>query len=777
MKVHGGRYKFRYKYKVMLSLAIFSFITISAIGTYLFFSYRDHQFSRLIDSSNTNVEQVRSQVDERLENIKRYDLASITDSEIQDIIEKDISYSDYTMIKDARETLAGNGIFIDYVSGYSFINYRTGWVICNKGMYQLSSIINAEEVQGIYDKIDTSQLKNFWYYETIPEDVIGVNDAGYRETILLSGLSFILKLPLSNPQIYGMLIANINMNELYGWMQDGLLDEENIVVLGADGEVIFSSEDKLNEICQNADNGGWKDIVTVDGNKYILARSISSVLGWTYYVVTDWNSISGETYKYSLSITIMLFAIILGVVTILIFYIIYTPIKTLAKKAADTSSGSGNPRDELEILEASLENLEGSNAQLEAKVKEQRSRVMELFFLRLLREDLSENEMDSYLERFGISRQLEYQTMMVFFKEKEDGPLLSIDDKDRIGYELVHNLPKQISQSISLQPLFYTHGILFVIQEGNKNVNLHLIMEIFDVLEKHVEEKYQMMIGAGVSLEHADFYELGKAYKESMAALSHIDGSSVLDEEELQEQEDSLPKMPYSYLRYFRRNKRQGKEIYDVTYENEMKAAILCCDREQILESVSHFFRYLKEQELTRENTIFYIMQFVDRTIKDFVEFGIDVSAVYREGISNIYTHVLQYYQLDELREYLISSLYIPSIDAQGAINDGQSHIILTNLLDYIEEKKGNVTLAECSTHLSYHPTYLWKILKNEKNMTFSEYLEQYKISLAKQLLIDTDMTVSEISKQFDYTNVQNFIRFFNKACGVTPGKFRSMNR
>ena len=92
----------------------------------------------------------------------------------------------------------------------------------------------------------------------------------------------------------------------------------------------------------------------------------------------------------------------------------------------------------------------------------------------------------------------------------------------------------------------------------------------------------------------------------------------------------------YSYLRYYRRNKRQGREIYDVTYENEMKAAILCCDKEQILEAVNHFFRYLKEQELTRENTIFYLMQFIDRTIKDFVEFGIDVSSVYKEGISNI---------------------------------------------------------------------------------------------------------------------------------------------
>ncbi len=777
MKIHGGRYKFRYKYKVMLSLAIFSFLTISAIGTYLFYSYRDHQFSRLIESSKTNVEQVSSQVDERLENVKRYYLASVTDSEVQDILEKDITYSDYTMIKDARESLAGNGIFIDYISGYSLINYRTEWVICNKGMYQLDSLINSDEVMAIYNSIDASQIKNFWYYQASNENDIDVNDAGYRETVLLSGLSFILKLPLSNPQIYGMLIANINMNELYGWMQDGLLDEEEIVVLDNEGNLIFSSDSKFTEICRASEEGEWKDIVTVDNNKYILAKSDSKVLGWTYFVVSDWNRISGETFKYSLSITILLFAVILGIVTILIFYIIYTPIKTLAKKASDTNSnGKGNPRDELELLELSLENLEGSNAQLEAKVTEQRSRVMELFFLRMLRGDMTEAEMDSYLERFVIARHLEYQTMMVFLREKEGESILSAEEKDHICYELIQNMSKQLSRSLSIQPVFYTHGLLFVFQEGNKNVNLHLIMEIFDELEKYVEEKYHMMIGAGVSLEHSDFYELGKAYKESMAALIHLDTKNKEDDSEI-DQEDSLPEASYSYLRYYRRNKRQGREIYDVTYENEMKAAILCCDKEQILEAVNHFFRYLKEQELTRENTIFYLMQFIDRTIKDFVEFGIDVSSVYKEGISNIYTHILQFYQLDELREYMIKALYLPSIEAQESINDGQSHIILVNLLDYIEEKKGNVTLAECSTHLSYHPTYLWKILKNEKNMTFSEYLEQYKISLAKKLLLETDMTVSEISKQFDYTNVQNFIRFFNKACGVTPGKFRSMNR
>ena len=43
--------------------------------------------------------------------------------------------------------------------------------------------------------------------------------------------------------------------------------------------------------------------------------------------------------------------------------------------------------------------------------------------------------MDSYLERFVIARHLEYQTMMVFLREKEGESILSAEEKDHICYE------------------------------------------------------------------------------------------------------------------------------------------------------------------------------------------------------------------------------------------------------------------------------------------------------------------------------------------------------
>jgi AraC-like DNA-binding protein len=63
--------------------------------------------------------------------------------------------------------------------------------------------------------------------------------------------------------------------------------------------------------------------------------------------------------------------------------------------------------------------------------------------------------------------------------------------------------------------------------------------------------------------------------------------------------------------------------------------------------------------------------------------------------------------------------------------------------------------------------------MKVEKNTTFSNYVGEHKLEEAKRLLLETDLTVLEIASKLSYTNSQNFIRFFSKLEGVTPGKYR----
>ncbi len=62
-------------------------------------------------------------------------------------------------------------------------------------------------------------------------------------------------------------------------------------------------------------------------------------------------------------------------------------------------------------------------------------------------------------------------------------------------------------------------------------------------------------------------------------------------------------------------------------------------------------------------------------------------------------------------------------------------------------------------------------------NVSFSEYLIMYRINMAKQWLVNTDISVKDIATKLHYNNSQNFIRSFRKMEGITPGKYRSQHK
>jgi len=59
-------------------------------------------------------------------------------------------------------------------------------------------------------------------------------------------------------------------------------------------------------------------------------------------------------------------------------------------------------------------------------------------------------------------------------------------------------------------------------------------------------------------------------------------------------------------------------------------------------------------------------------------------------------------------------------------------------------------------------------------NVTPFQYLQNYRLDLAKILLEEKDLTVSNAAHRIGYSNVSYFSRVFKRRFGVTPGKYRS---
>lgn len=105
------------------------------------------------------------------------------------------------------------------------------------------------------------------------------------------------------------------------------------------------------------------------------------------------------------------------------------------------------------------------------------------------------------------------------------------------------------------------------------------------------------------------------------------------------------------------------------------------------------------------------------------------------------------------------------------------SEAVLEKIMGLVEESGGDLTLSECAQKLGYHPSYIWRVMKQTRDMTFTNYIAEQKLELARELLVETDCSVAEIAERLSYSNAQNFIRLFKKHMGITPGQYRKQNR
>lgn len=68
---------------------------------------------------------------------------------------------------------------------------------------------------------------------------------------------------------------------------------------------------------------------------------------------------------------------------------------------------------------------------------------------------------------------------------------------------------------------------------------------------------------------------------------------------------------------------------------------------------------------------------------------------------------------------------------------------------------------------------YFNRLIRKKTGMTYSEYLQNIRLEQAKRLLIETELTISEIAEQVGYRNKGYFYQLFVEKYNMTPGKYK----
>jgi AraC-like DNA-binding protein len=102
-----------------------------------------------------------------------------------------------------------------------------------------------------------------------------------------------------------------------------------------------------------------------------------------------------------------------------------------------------------------------------------------------------------------------------------------------------------------------------------------------------------------------------------------------------------------------------------------------------------------------------------------------------------------------------------------------------TLLKHYFSKKTESIglpTVKYLADAVNLSPGYLGDLLKKETGLNAQEHIHQYIIEEAKNILLNSSQSISEIAFQLGFEYPQYFSRLFKQKTGTTPLEYRNLN-
>jgi YesN/AraC family two-component response regulator len=761
----------RISYKLLVTICISGlvgiFMVIMLVNTFVIMRSNSREIAE--QEALLTTQHMVANVEEKLENMRQYYLYAAMDDNLGWFISNRLAYSDYSRYKAIDAALGNNAMFPNYINNYVIVNVNNNRVISTRGISDLSQITNKDEILGMYEENTLKVNRGNWVYKTDGTHVES-SDIQFHNSVDTKGLNFILNLPIGIYSPKGFLLVNINSEAWKKWIWDYIsISGKAVAVLDENGDAIYASDSEFVLNCQKmlASHQPLKaETMKVGGKHEMVSGYKSNILGWTYFVAYDYGVFLGATSKLMVEFFIAIAALaILSFVSLR--HTLYQPVKRLMKAVTeeDTPAVTGN---ELQFLAGQFANLKNDKEALNEAMLQRREKMAELFEMRLNRGAVSaEDEWEEYLRALGLTSHKLYASVAIILNLRDvDAPEEEINE-DAICLTLAENLPDEIKR-IPWLPLIYDSCTLCCIfAQDTEEALMEQIFSYYKAVKDFALSAYGYQLQMGVSEIHTLYRHLGRAHHECVHALT-------LENMETEQKQDGTTESFGCDCRFYIRPAHTNTDGINLQkYEKEICDGLKAMDKGQCYRSLAEFTDQLRTVREWAVESI-YFASLIDSIMMEAIDMKIDILLLCPEGLNKLYQEIMDVGDVKRVRKNMKKMLIDPILLERSKLFVNGNYQMMEAIEKKLVDSKGNITLNECAFELNVTPTYIWKLLKTERGKTFSEYQEEIKLEEAKKLL-QTNKSVSDIAFELGYTNPQNFIRFFNKGTGMTPGKYRKL--
>lgn len=158
-------------------------------------------------------------------------------------------------------------------------------------------------------------------------------------------------------------------------------------------------------------------------------------------------------------------------------------------------------------------------------------------------------------------------------------------------------------------------------------------------------------------------------------------------------------------------------------------------------------------------------------------------SKALREQMMNEMTYIVHHAQ--ESPFHLIGHLYLfldyltqSSKSTKLIQTSKMSDYYIKEAIHYIEQNfQNNISIEDIASVCGINRSYFGKIFRNTLGRSPQEFLINYRMTKAAELLKLTSLSIAEISSAVGYENQLHFSRAFKKIYGISPREWRNQHK
>lgn len=717
-------------------------------------------------NNNTIAQQAVTQLDNTLNIIKEYYSGAVQNRNMNWFFfdDKGISNPAQTEVLNIINDLKGPYAFTDYISTYAVINYDANWAISNHGVYPYNELKNKGEYENFIKPYTETGQRIMWINNI--NSIAQGKTARYFDT---NGYFLSIQIPPLARQTKGVLLISLNMDRIEQLL-DSIPKEYAVVMMHEDGSIIYSSNEDFASYCvynhEQIQTNSNHSVAKTNANTYTLSFVSSQANKFTLYIGDNRTVLRQSGSK------LLLLSAGIFIINLLLLLLIqqgthnlYKPVSQLMSYVSSTVGTTPNGKTEFEHLQKSVSLLADSQDFLATQILSHQDMLKDLFLLRILQGYHDKDQIVTMQEYLGLPQEKLYVLIATRFMLPSNSSIESSFEEDAI-----HMLACEKLLGINLDFLYVPPSprgdvLLSLISGATEEQIMQNIVKLENTFATLKIDDYTVLCISGVSEPVCNLEEINQRLEQCREALKN----SILIENTSTQNKTTF----FSDLS----QKSLSINGYSLVLEQEVMTAINLCDEDRAFLAVEQFIIHLTEYDAILHEMQLWIMRFVMAILRIPQEAGISMNQIFNKNEGNIFQQLTTFYNMNHLEKFINNNIVIPTLDVLKEFRGHHKEEIYQDIVSLVRNKKGNVSLAEAADILGFHPSYIWKILKSEGNTTFSDFVALEKLALAEHLLLNTDKSISKIAEELEYTNSQNFSRFFNRHKGISPSKFRDINK